>query len=115
MKNEKTPDDPGAELGGDVGDAAHPIQLRSERRVQPDLADRRANGRHAHPRAVERPAESAQLDVAEVGDVRGPYAAQLQIRDGLRREHRELLVEAGRDLVREPAEREGHPAAAASG
>jgi len=41
--------DPGAEFGGDVGDAPHPLQLGWHRRGDGDLPDGRADRGHADP------------------------------------------------------------------
>jgi len=102
------PHDPGAEFGGDVGDAAHPVQLGWQRRGDGDLPDGRADRRYPGPGALQRRAEGGDLRAGEVGNVDRPGAAQLQVGNALGAERRELLGRVGRDLVREPAQGDRH-------
>jgi hypothetical protein len=102
------PDDRGAEAFGHVADAAQSLQLGSERRVDWDLADRRADRGYPYPRVIQFPAQPVHLGVAEVCDIGRPHTAQLEVRHALGGEHSELLAQVLRDLVGEPAENERH-------
>ena len=91
----KDADDGGTELRGDFGHPAHPVQLRTERRVDRDLADGGADRGDAYLGGVHRGAERGQLLAGEVGDVHRPRAAQLEIRDRLGGQGRELGLRVG--------------------
>jgi hypothetical protein len=100
--------DRGAEFTCDPGDPAHPFQLRAERRPDRDLPDGRADRRDPHSSVLKCAAEHGDLPGGEVGDVDRPRAAQLEVPDRLGGERRELLFRVRGDLVREPAEDDGH-------
>src|SRR5205823_3523708 len=87
-------------------DAAHPVQLGTERRVDRDLPDGRSDRGDHDPGVRQHGPEPGQLRSGEVGHVDRPGAAQLQVRDRLGGERGELLARVRRDLVGEAGERD---------